>query len=96
VAYLLKAKNGEPEKQPLLTNGSETTSVSMQRLGEHIPAATDRHAILEVLLESVFSTRSVERGYKKDNWGNRESSVRESVKKSCVGREQSFIEDLSA
>jgi hypothetical protein len=28
VAYLLKARTVEPEKQPLLANGSETTFVS--------------------------------------------------------------------
>jgi hypothetical protein len=42
-------------------------AVSKQWLGEHIPAATDTHAIIEVLLETVFSTRSVQRGYKEDN-----------------------------
>jgi hypothetical protein len=31
VAYLLKARTGEPKKQPLLANGSETTFVSRQR-----------------------------------------------------------------
>jgi hypothetical protein len=31
VAYLLKARTVEPEKQPLLANGSETTFVSRQR-----------------------------------------------------------------
>jgi hypothetical protein len=31
VAYLLKAKTVEPEKQPLLGNGSETTFVSGKR-----------------------------------------------------------------
>jgi hypothetical protein len=31
VAYLLKARTVQPEKQPLLENGSETTSVSRQR-----------------------------------------------------------------
>jgi hypothetical protein len=31
VAYLFKARTVEPEKQPLLANGSETTFVSRQR-----------------------------------------------------------------
>jgi hypothetical protein len=31
VAYLLKAKTVEPEKRPLLVNGSETTFVSRQQ-----------------------------------------------------------------
>jgi hypothetical protein len=47
VAYLLKARTVEPEKQPLPTNGSETTFVSRQRLGKHVPAATDTHATIE-------------------------------------------------
>jgi hypothetical protein len=32
LAYLLKARTVEPEKQPLLANGSEITFVSSQRL----------------------------------------------------------------
>jgi hypothetical protein len=55
---LLNARTVEPEKQPLLANGSETTFVSTQRLGKHIAVATDMHATIEVLLETVFSTRS--------------------------------------
>jgi hypothetical protein len=34
--------------------------VSRQRLGKHVPAVTDTHATIEVLLETVFSTRSVQ------------------------------------
>jgi hypothetical protein len=78
---LLEARTVEPEKQPLLANGSETTFVSRQRLGKHIPAATDTHGTIEVFLETVTSTRSVHKGYKEGNWGNRISSVRESVRK---------------
>jgi hypothetical protein len=44
VAYLLKARTVEPEKQPLLANGSETTFVSRQRLCKQVSAATDTHA----------------------------------------------------
>jgi hypothetical protein len=68
VAYLLKARTVEPEKQPLLANGSETTAVSKERFGKHFPEATDTYATIEVLLERVFSTRSVQRGYKEDSW----------------------------
>jgi hypothetical protein len=50
VVYVLKARTVEPEKQPLLGNGSETTFVSRQRLGKHVPAAMDTHATIEVLL----------------------------------------------
>jgi hypothetical protein len=70
----------EPEKQPLLANGSETTFLCRQRLDKHFPAAADTHVAVEVLLETVFCTRSVQSGYKDDSWGNRVSSVRESVK----------------
>jgi hypothetical protein len=35
------------------------TAVSTQRLGKHVPAATDTHETIEVLLETVFSTRYV-------------------------------------
>jgi hypothetical protein len=81
VAYLQKAIIVETEQQPLLVNGSETTFVSRQRLGKHIPAPTDKHATIDVMLVTVFSTRSVQRGWKKDSWGNRINSVRGSVKK---------------
>jgi hypothetical protein len=49
VAYLLTARTVEPAK------GSETL-VSRQRLGKHVPAAT------EVLLKPVFSAPSVQKG----------------------------------
>jgi hypothetical protein len=42
-------------------------AVSKQRLGKHVPGATDKHATIEVMLETVFSTRSVQRAYKEDN-----------------------------
>jgi hypothetical protein len=61
-AYLLKAKIVEPEKQPLLANGSKTAIVSRKRLGKHVSAATGKHVTIEVLLETVFSNRSVQRG----------------------------------
>jgi hypothetical protein len=47
----------------------------MQRLGKHVPGAT-----VEVLLETVISTRSVPWSYKEGNWNNQVSSVRESEK----------------
>jgi hypothetical protein len=54
--------------------------VTRQRLGKHVHAETDTHAT-EVLLETMFSTRSVQRGYKEDSWGNRVSCVQESLRK---------------
>jgi hypothetical protein len=71
VAYLLKTGTVEPEKQPLLGNDrviiKYTRAVSRQLLGKHVLAATETYAIIEVRLETVFSTRSVQRGYKEDN-----------------------------
>jgi hypothetical protein len=69
VAYLLKAKTMLPEKQPLLANGCETTFVSRQLLGKHVLAAMDTYATIEVILETVFYTRSVQMGYKEQKWG---------------------------
>jgi hypothetical protein len=34
----------------------------MERLGKHVPAAKDMHAAI-AMLETVFSTRAVQRGY---------------------------------
>jgi hypothetical protein len=77
MSYLLEARTLEPEKQPLLANGSETF-VSRQRLRKHVPTTTDTHATIEVLLETVFSARSVQKGYKEDNWRtNNFSSIRQ-------------------
>jgi hypothetical protein len=41
--------------------------VSRQRIGKHIPAGTNTYATMELLLEAVFSARSVQRGYKEDD-----------------------------
>jgi hypothetical protein len=54
VTYLLKARSVEPQKRSLLANGPETTFVSSQRLGKHVPASSDTHATVEVLLEQRF------------------------------------------
>jgi hypothetical protein len=51
----------------LINNISGRRDVSRQRLGKHVPAATETHGIIEVLLEKVSSTRSVQRSYKEDN-----------------------------
>jgi hypothetical protein len=42
-------------------------AASRQRLGKHVPATKDTHATIEVMLETVFSTRSVQMSYKKNN-----------------------------
>jgi hypothetical protein len=33
--------------------------VSRQRIGKHIPAATNKNTTIELVLETVFSTQSV-------------------------------------
>jgi hypothetical protein len=52
--------------RPVARQGSrnETTAVAMQRRSIH--ASTT----IELILETVFSTWSVQRGYKEDKWGN--------------------------
>jgi hypothetical protein len=50
-------------------NNGAMHPVSMQRIGKYVPAAMNKHTI-ELLLETVFSTRSVLSGYKEDNWGD--------------------------
>jgi hypothetical protein len=57
--------------EPLLCNDREiskyTRAVSKQRLDKHVLATTDTHAAIQALLETVFSTQSVQRGYKEEN-----------------------------
>jgi hypothetical protein len=43
------------------------TAVSRQRLGKHVPMATDTNVTVEILLKTVFSTWSVQKGYKEDS-----------------------------
>jgi hypothetical protein len=42
---------------------NETTAIAMQQHGKQASTTT------ELLLETMFSTQSVQRGYKEDNWG---------------------------
>jgi hypothetical protein len=44
---------------------SQKTSVARQRLGKHVPAATNREAAIGILLDTMFSIRSVQIGYKR-------------------------------
>jgi hypothetical protein len=52
-------------------NNVACRAVSRQRLGKHVPAATDIYATIWVLLETVFSTRSFPRGYKQGSRSKR-------------------------
>jgi hypothetical protein len=38
-------------------------AASRQRFGKHVPVATDTYVTIKVLLETVFSTRSVHNEY---------------------------------
>jgi hypothetical protein len=58
-----------------------TRALCRERPGRHVSAATYVHATIEVLLETMFSTRFAQRGNKENNWGNGVISVRESVRK---------------
>jgi hypothetical protein len=53
----------DPLLNKILETNKETRTVAMQ--------CRDKHAYTTIvlLLETVFSTRSVHRGYKKGNWG---------------------------
>jgi hypothetical protein len=51
-------------------NNGVTEPVSRQRIGKDVPAAPITNATIEIMLETVFSTRSVQSGYKEDNWGD--------------------------
>jgi hypothetical protein len=42
--------------------------VSRQRIGKPVPAVTNMSITIELLLEMMFSTQSVQSGYKEDNW----------------------------
>jgi hypothetical protein len=44
--------------------------ISRQWIGKHIPAATNMNTTIELLLEMVSSTCSVQSGYKEDSWDN--------------------------
>jgi hypothetical protein len=52
------------------------TAAYKQRITKHVPATTNTQATIELLLETLFSTRSVHMGYNGDNW---EDSVRTRV-----------------
>jgi hypothetical protein len=56
VAYRPVARQG--------LRNNDTTAVTMQRRGKHASIT------IELLLKTVFSTPSVQRGYKEGNWGH--------------------------
>jgi hypothetical protein len=54
-----QSKNCGARKTAVASERPETIFASRQRLGKHVPATTDTHATIEVLLETVFSARSL-------------------------------------
>jgi hypothetical protein len=64
--------------QLLLSNdreiGEQTTvlfnPISRQRIGKHVPVATNTHATIELFLEMMFYNRSVWSGDKEEKWGD--------------------------
>jgi hypothetical protein len=103
VAYRPIAKWWLCKQQLLLGDGSQhehnnrtmfsvvrAMAVSRQRLGKHVPMATNTHITIELVLEMVFCTRSLQSVYKEDSCSPQFSwefsSVRKAVKKrvSCM------------
>jgi hypothetical protein len=67
VAYVLKARTVEPEKQLLLVNGSANTPTAWQWFSScHLTTARDTYTTIEEWLKVVFSARSMPRLCKKD------------------------------
>jgi hypothetical protein len=58
----------ETDMQPLLDR-RKSTAVSRQRIGKIIPAEMNKQAIIDLLLETAFSTRFVKKDYGENNWG---------------------------
>jgi hypothetical protein len=56
--------------------------VSRHRIDKQVPGATNTHTI-ELLLQTLFSTPSVQSGYKEDNWGDRVVSCQQ--QELCTG-----------
>jgi hypothetical protein len=60
--------------------GGYTRASSSQRLGKHVPIATNRRSTTDILLEAGVSMWSVVRIYLQDNLGGQINIVRETVK----------------
>jgi hypothetical protein len=45
--------------------------IPRQRIDKQFPLATGEHANVELLLETMFSTESVQSGYKGNIWGDK-------------------------
>jgi hypothetical protein len=44
--------------------------VSRQCINKQVSAATNKHTTTQLLLEMLFYTRSVQKGYKEENWSD--------------------------
>jgi hypothetical protein len=76
VTFLASAHTGEKLWESHSCRSGERSCMKMcsavlrQLFGKHVPAVTDTHATIEVLLETGFSTQFVPRSYKEENWSN--------------------------
>jgi hypothetical protein len=51
-------------------NSGAMQPISRKWIGKHVSMAKNMHATIELLLETLFSTQYVQRGYKEDSWGD--------------------------
>jgi hypothetical protein len=75
-------------------NGSETAFVSRQRLGKHVPVSTDTYATIEVLLETVCSSHSMQGVIRKKIRATESVLYGSLEEKSSVKTEPLFRKDL--
>jgi hypothetical protein len=66
----------------------------MQHIGKHVPSATNTHKTIELLLKTMFSSRSVQRSYLEDNWGNPVSWDLSSAKEAEMRWRYSLVDSL--
>jgi hypothetical protein len=74
-----------------LRDRRKTTAVSRQQIGKHVPAATNTHATMESLMETVFSTRSC-KGVIRKKIGATQSIVRLRVEFCKGGSEEMALQ----
>jgi hypothetical protein len=96
VAYLLKVGTAEPEKQPLLANDPETTFVSRQRLGKHVPTARMHMWQYKYCWKRCFLLGPCKGVIRKITGATESVLYRSLWRKEAVGREPPFRKDLSA
>jgi hypothetical protein len=63
----------------------EEASIARQRLGEHIPEATNTQATIELLLQTMFSVWYLQSCYKRRELSSGSSVVKKSAVELCKG-----------